>query len=130
MAIGYRDLPRSDSDACSELQVHVGLSTEVQEGLAVAEDLVWDQAGHVVSEVTNLIWMSIEIRARLTVLGLERKFIYYTEESLEFNIQALLLACKLSSYLDLSHTFVIDEAETGVTDLSTVKEPGSLLKNG
>jgi hypothetical protein len=40
MAIGYRDLPSPNSDAGRELQVHLDLLTEVQEGLAAAEDLV------------------------------------------------------------------------------------------
>ncbi len=64
--------------------------------------------------------MSVQIKVRFTILALERHFIYYLAETLEFNIQAFLLSCKLICYEPtITYTFVA-QTQTGFVDLASI----------
>ena len=64
---------------------------------------------------------SIDVRVRFTLLALEKNFVYYTHDSLDYNVQAFLLSCRLNSYdKRVGFTFACESAETPGTyvDLS------------
>ena len=62
---------------------------------------------------------ALDITIRFTLLALEKSFIYYTDETLDFNINAFLLSCKFKNYDPrICYTLVLETSPNVFMDLA------------